>query len=188
MGKSFDMNIANFVLLVVVLILVVVCCVKKPTEGFGCTEKIKKVRKERDSLKKDLKYVYEKYRLYLNTLKYDAFLKHPTLRECNLETACHNQGVCKFKKYGTKAEIKKDPICTDSESAVPACACPLSREGNICYYGDTCASKVECSDDTKSCNPLNPSPAGLRGAMSEDEIKTLVCSKEELPKKICANA
>jgi hypothetical protein len=34
MGKSFDMNIANFVLLVVVLILVVVCCVKKPTEGF----------------------------------------------------------------------------------------------------------------------------------------------------------
>ena len=33
MGKSFDMNIANFVLLVVVLILVVVCCVKKPTEG-----------------------------------------------------------------------------------------------------------------------------------------------------------
>jgi hypothetical protein len=34
MGKSFDMNIANFVLLVVVLILVVVCCVKKPTEEF----------------------------------------------------------------------------------------------------------------------------------------------------------
>jgi hypothetical protein len=35
MGKSFDMNIANFVLLVVVLILVIVCCVKKPTEGFA---------------------------------------------------------------------------------------------------------------------------------------------------------
>ena len=35
MGKNFNMNIANFVLLIVVLILVVVCCVKKYNEGFS---------------------------------------------------------------------------------------------------------------------------------------------------------
>jgi hypothetical protein len=52
MGKSFDMNIANFVLLVVVLILVVVCCVKKPTEGFE--EMVKKSRLTECQEKRDL--------------------------------------------------------------------------------------------------------------------------------------
>jgi hypothetical protein len=65
MGKSFDMNIANFVLLVVVLILVVVCCVKKPTEGFEggecgyCEKKKNKCLKNKKSLETQLANLIE---------------------------------------------------------------------------------------------------------------------------------
>jgi hypothetical protein len=62
MGKGFDMNIANFVILVVVLILVVVCCVKPCKEGFldslslkDCERKKEKCWKNNNVLKKNLK-------------------------------------------------------------------------------------------------------------------------------------